>query len=88
MGGYDQTLGLFLWRAETIYPDREVVARTHEGMRRYTYTEYADWTRQLANALDALGIGEGDRIGTFCWNHDRHFETYFAVPNMGRSRTL
>ncbi|MEF8814941.1 MAG: long-chain fatty acid--CoA ligase [Halovenus sp.] len=83
MGGDDQTLGPFLWRAETIYPDREVVARTHEGMQRYTYAEYADRTRQLANALDALGVDEGDRVGTFCWNHDRHFETYFGVPNMG-----
>ena len=83
MGGYDQTLEPFLWRAETIYPDREVVARTHEGINRYTYAEYADRTRQLANALDGFGIGEGDRVGTFCWNHDRHFETYFGVPNMG-----
>ncbi len=83
MAGHDQTLGPFLWRAETVHPDREVVARTHEGMHRYTYAEYADRTRQLANALDALGVDEGDRVGTFCWNHDRHFETYFGVPNMG-----
>ena len=83
MSGYDQTLGAFLWRAENIHPDREIVARTHEGMRRYTYAEYADRARQLATALDDLGVTEGDRIGTFCWNHDRHFETYFGVPNMG-----
>jgi len=83
MSGHDQTLRPFLWRAENIYPDREVVARTHEGMSRYTYAEYADRTGQLANALEDVGVTEGDRIGTFCWNHDRHFETYFGVPNMG-----
>jgi fatty-acyl-CoA synthase len=83
MSGYQQTLRPFLWRAENLYPEREIVARTHEGVRRYTYSEYADRTRQLANALDSFGIEEGERVGTFCWNHDRHFETYFAVPNMG-----
>jgi len=83
MSGYDRTLRPFLWRAENIYPDNEVVARTHEGLSRSTYAEYADRTRQLANALAAVGVEDGDRIGTFCWNHDRHFETYFGVPNMG-----
>ena len=83
MGGHDQTLEPFLWRAENIYPDREVVARTHEGTRRTTYAEYGERTRQLANALEGAGVSEGDRVGTFCWNHTRHFETYFGVPNMG-----
>jgi len=83
MAGHSQTLEPFLWRAEKIYPDREVVARTHEGMRRYTYDEYAERTRQLSNALENAGVEKDDRVGTFCWNHDRHFETYFGVPNMG-----
>lgn len=25
---------------------------------------------------------KGDRIGTLGWNHHRHLEAYFAVPNM------
>lgn len=83
MSGHSQTLEPFLWRAERIYPEREVVARTHEGERRYSYAEYADRTRQLSNALEDAGVEDGDRVGTFCWNHDRHFETYFGVPNMG-----
>jgi fatty-acyl-CoA synthase len=83
MAGHSQTLEPFLWRAEKIYPEREVVARTAEGERRQTYGEYADRTRQLSNALEQVGVKEGDRVGTFCWNHDRHFETYFGVPNMG-----
>ena len=83
MPGYDQTLRPFLWRAEKLYPDREVVSRTPAGTRRYTYAEYGDRVRRLANALDAAGIEDGDRVGTVCWNHDRHFETYFGVPNSG-----
>jgi len=83
MAGYDQTLRPFLWRAERLYPDHEVVSRTHEGIERFTYAEYGDRTRQLANALTAGGYGDGDRIATFSWNHHRHFETYFGVPNVG-----
>ena len=83
MTGHQQTLTPFLWRAENIFPDQEVVARTHEGMKHYTYAEYGDRVRQLANALDEAGVEEGDRIGTICWNTDRHFETYFSVPSVG-----
>ena len=82
-GGSDMTLRPFLWRAEKLYPDGEIVSRSHDGMERYTYSEYADRTAQLANALDAHGIEDGDRVATFCWNHSRHFETYFAVPTIG-----
>jgi fatty-acyl-CoA synthase len=82
-GATDQTLRPFLWRAQKMFPDREVVSRTHEGVQRYTYAEYGDRVAQLANALSTAGLGEGDRVGTFCWNHHRHFETYFGVPSMG-----
>ncbi|SFR42557.1 long-chain fatty acid--CoA ligase [Halogeometricum limi] len=82
-GATAQTLRPFLWRAQTMFPDREVVSRTHEGIHRYTYAEYADRVGQLANALSAMGVEEEDRVATFCWNHHRHFETYFAVPSMG-----
>jgi len=82
-GGHDQTLRPFLWRAETLYEDTEIVSRTHEGIERYTYDEYGDRTAQLAHALTEGGIEEGDRVATFCWNHHRHFETYFAVPTIG-----
>jgi len=83
MAGFDQTLRPFLWRAERLYPDREIVTRTPEGRRRSTYAEYGDRVRRLASALDVAGVDRGDRVGTVCWNHDRHFETYFAVPNAG-----
>ncbi|QLD88240.1 long-chain fatty acid--CoA ligase [Natronomonas salina] len=82
-GGTDQTLRPFLWRAANLYPDTEIVSRTHEGIDRYTYREYEERTAQLANALDEYGIEDGDRVATFCWNHHRHFETYFAVPTIG-----
>ena len=82
-GGSDQTLRPFLWRAEQLYPDTEIVSRTHEGIVRYEYDEYGDRTAQLANALEEAGYGDGERLGTFCWNHHRHYETYFGVPGIG-----
>jgi fatty-acyl-CoA synthase len=81
-GATDQNLRPFLWRAEKLYGDTEIVSRNHDGMSRQTYAEYADRVRQLANALDGV-IEAGDRVGTFCWNTDRHFETYFTIPSMG-----
>lgn len=82
-GGSSQRLRPFLWRAEQLYADTEIVSRTNEGLVRYDYAEYGDRTAQLANALDAAGYGDGERLGTFCWNTNRHFETYFGVPGIG-----
>ncbi|MFB6195278.1 MAG: long-chain fatty acid--CoA ligase [Haloplanus sp.] len=79
----EQTLRPFLSRATRLYPDREIVARTPDGTVRYTYDEYADRVGRLAAALRASGVGQGDRVATLCWNHRRHFEAYFAVPNLG-----
>ena len=82
-GGTSQTLTPFLWRAERLYPDTEIVSRTHGGIERYDYETYGDRTARLANALDDAGYGAGERLATFCWNHHRHFETYFGVPGVG-----
>lgn len=83
-GGTAQTLRPFLWRAAQLYPDTEIVSRTHRGIDRYTYGEYDDRIAQLAHAVDAANIPDDACVGTFCWNHHRHFETYFSVPTTGR----
>ncbi len=83
-GGTDQRLRPFLWRAERMYPDVEIVSRTHDGIERYEYADFGKRVAQLANALDESGISDDARVGTFCWNHHRHFETYFGVPDSGR----
>jgi fatty-acyl-CoA synthase len=83
-GGTDQTIRPFLWRAERMYPDTEIVSRTHDGIERYDYAEFGKRVAQLANALDEAGISNDARVGTFCWNHHRHYETYFGVPDSGR----
>ena len=66
------------------FPDQEIVSRTAEGpIHRYSYPEMAARTRQLANALEALGARPEDRIGTIAWNTYRHLEIYYASSGMG-----
>ena len=54
-----------------------------DGAREATYAEVAERAARLAGALAGLGIGEGDRVGTFLWNTQEHLEAYLAVPSMG-----
>ena len=64
--------------------DTEIVSRTVEGgIHRYTYREAQLRSKKVAEALLALGIKPGDRIGTLAWNGYRHFELYYGVSGMG-----
>ncbi|WP_416896828.1 MAG: 3-(methylthio)propionyl-CoA ligase [Minwuia sp.] len=62
----------------------EIVTRTVEGpVHRYTYRDAQARAKQLANALQRLGIELGDRVGTLAWNTHRHFECYYGVSGLG-----
>ncbi len=66
------------------FPETEIVSRRVEGdLHRYTYTDAERRSRQLASALQSIGIAAGDRVGTLAWNGYRHFEIYYAVGGMG-----
>ena len=70
--------------AAEYHGDNEIVSRSVEGpIHRYTYADAARRSRRLANALKALGVAPGDRIGTLAWNGYRHFEIYFGVSGSG-----
>ena len=80
----DLTLGRLLWRAEKLYPEREIVSRRADGSRhRYTYAEYSDRVAQLGHVLDEFDIGREDKVGTYAWNTYRHLELYLAGPCHG-----
>jgi fatty-acyl-CoA synthase len=71
--------------AERHHGDGEIVSRRVEGdLHRYTYRDLAARSRQLANALDAEGLAQGDRVATLAWNGYRHMEIYFGVSGSGR----
>ena len=66
------------------YCSSEIVSRRVEGdLHRYTFRECHLRARQLANALQALGVGMGDRVATLAWNGYRHLEAYYAVSGSG-----
>ena len=70
--------------ANTFHPNGEIVSRTVEGpIHRCTYGDIHRRSKQVANALTALGVKSGDRIATLAWNGYRHMELYYGVSGMG-----
>jgi fatty-acyl-CoA synthase len=70
--------------ADRHHGDTEIVSRRVEGdLHRTTWHELHRRSRQMANALVSLGLGEGDRVGTIAWNGYRHLELYYAVSGSG-----
>ena len=70
--------------AAAYYPKVEIVTRTVEGpIHRYGYRDAHKRAKQLAEALQGLGIKLGDRVGTIAWNTHRHFELYFGISGIG-----
>jgi len=71
--------------AERHHAEGEIVSRRVEGdIHRYTYKEAAQRARQLAGALDAFGLQQGERVASIAWNGYRHLEMYFGVSGSGR----
>ncbi|WP_439607650.1 3-(methylthio)propionyl-CoA ligase [Hydrogenophaga sp.] len=70
--------------AATFHPHTEIVSRLPEGTVHRT-----DWqgvclrSRQVARALQTLGIQQGDRVGTLAWNSYRHLALYYGVSGSG-----
>jgi fatty-acyl-CoA synthase len=63
---------------------REIVSVTADNPRhRYTYSECVNRAKQLANALENLGLERGDRVGTIAWNDYRHLESYYGISGAG-----
>ncbi|GJG96691.1 long-chain-fatty-acid--CoA ligase [Cupriavidus pauculus] len=52
-------------------------------VHRHSYAECDRRARCVAQACLALGVREGDRVGTLAWNDHRHLELYFGIGGMG-----
>ncbi|RFB06295.1 long-chain fatty acid--CoA ligase [Parvularcula marina] len=65
-------------------PDQQIVSRLVEGgIHSYSFREAGARIAQLAHALKAMGIEEGDRVGVMAWNTYRQLELYYAVAGIG-----
>jgi fatty-acyl-CoA synthase len=83
MQDFPLTITSILRHGATVHAGSEVVTFEGDGTRRTSFAEVAARIGRLANGLTALGIGTGDRVGTFGWNTQEHLEAYLAVPCMG-----
>jgi fatty-acyl-CoA synthase len=81
------TVGDFLERAETVYPDRPAVVDepgTPGSLGRITYREMAARARGMALALDRMGVPSGARVAIVSPNCSRFMISYFGVSGYGR----
>jgi fatty-acyl-CoA synthase len=69
-----------LERAALIHPDH--VAIIHGAMR-VSYRNFLERSRQLANALSALGVSKGDTVSVMLSNTPAMLEAHHGVPMIG-----
>ena len=70
----------FARRARTLYPGREAVV---DGAMRLTYAEFFARCDRWSSALQALGVGRGDRVAYIAPNTHGQLESFYAVPQIG-----
>jgi fatty-acyl-CoA synthase len=70
----------FARRARRLYANREAVV---DGDVRLTYAQFFDRCDRWSAALQAMGVGKGDRVAYIAPNTHAHLEAYYAVPQIG-----
>ncbi|MFM8266688.1 MAG: long-chain fatty acid--CoA ligase [Ilumatobacteraceae bacterium] len=83
MDDYQLTLRSVFDFGRRVHAASRIITFTGDGYVDSSFAEVADRADRLAAALRRLGIGIGDRVGTFMWNNQTHMEAYLAVPCMG-----
>src|SRR5947208_988300 len=70
----------FARRARKLYGDREAVV---DGDMRLTYEEFFSGCDRWSSALQAMGVGQGDRVAYIAPNTHEQLESFYAVPQIG-----
>jgi fatty-acyl-CoA synthase len=67
MSDFPLTITHMLRYGRRIHGQSEAVTGGDTGLRRTRFADVADRVDRLAAGLERLGIGPGDRVGTFCF---------------------
>ena len=67
----------------SVFSEAKVITVHDDHYQTATFAEVAERAARLASALATLGVGSGDRVGTFQWNNQAHMEAYLGIPSMG-----
>src|SRR5213080_3530268 len=81
------TVGDFLDRAVTVFPDREALIDepgTPGSLGRITYRELDARARGMAIALDRMGVGQGERVAIVSPNAARFVVSFYGISAFGR----
>ncbi len=81
------TIGDYLSRGAAVYGDRTAVADepgTAGSLGTLTYRQLESRARGMALALDAMGVGHGERVAIVSPNAARFLISYFGVSAYGR----
>ena len=70
----------FLRRAASLYPGKTAIV---DGDLRFTYEEYAERVQRLSNALQTLGLEQGDRVCILSPNSHFFMESFYATAQLG-----
>src|SRR3989442_7984352 len=70
----------FLMIASSVLPDRTAMVC---GQRSRTYAQMQDRVNRLANALQAMGVGKGDKISVMALNSMEYVEIYYSGARLG-----
>lgn len=66
------------------HADTEVISKNTDTS--ITVTNWGDIhqnSKRFANALQQLGLAQGDRVATIAWNNHRHLESWYAISGSG-----
>ncbi|MCW3848017.1 AMP-binding protein [Sphingomonas sp. LB-2] len=84
MQAYRLTVDKFLDHAAKWFGGAQVIgADAGEVVSRTGYAALRERSNRISGALLALGMRQGDRVGTLAWNSPHHFELYYAAMGVG-----
>jgi fatty-acyl-CoA synthase len=84
MQPYGLTVDKFLDHAAKWFGDSQVVGGdAGEAVTRIGYADLRERSNLMSGALTALGLRQGDVVGTLAWNTQHHFELYYAAMGAG-----